>query len=89
MRKRKLWVSVMAGVLAAVMLLGMVLSLIPTKAHAASSSEIKKQINALKEDQKDLKNQMSEVQGQYEENEDEIINMVNKKNVIDQEIFLL
>lgn len=89
MKKRKLWVSVLAGLLAVVMLLSLVLSLIPTKAHAASSSEIKKQINALKQDQKDLKNQMEEVQGQYEENEDEILNMVNKKYVIDQEIFLL
>ena len=89
MKKRKLWVSIVAGILAAAMLLGMILSLIPTKAHAASSSEIKKQINALKQDQKDLKNQMEEVQGQYEENEDEILNMVNKKYVIDQEIFLL
>lgn len=89
MRKRKLWVSIMAGFLAAVMLLSLILSLIPTKVSAASSSEIKKQINALKAEKNDLKDQMEEVQGQYEENEDEITNMVNKKNVIDQEIFLL
>lgn len=89
MKKRELWVSVLAGLMAVVMLLSLVLSLIPTKAYAASSSEIKKQINALKQDQKELKNQQEEVQGQYEENEDEILNMVNKKYVIDQEIFLL
>lgn len=89
MKKRKLWVSVLAGIMAAVMLLSLVLSLIPVSADAASSSEIKKQINALKEDQQAIQDQMDEVQSQYEANEDEITDMVNQKNMIDQEIFLL
>ena len=48
MKKRKLWTSIMAGFLAVVMILSIVLSVIPTRVSAASSSEIKKQINALK-----------------------------------------
>ena len=89
MRKRKLWVSVMAGVLAALMLLGMVLSLIPTKAHAASSSEIKKQIAELKNQKKELESQMKDVKNQVKENDNEISSMVAQKNAIDQEIFIL
>lgn len=89
MNKRKKMVSIMAGVLAAIMLLSLILSLIPTSVHAASSSEIKKQIEALKDQKKELQNQMKDVQNQYEENEDEIANLVNQKNTIDQEIFLL
>ena len=89
MNKRKKMVSIMAGVLAAIMLLSLILSLIPTSVHAASSSEIKKQIEALKNQKKELQNQMEDVQNQYEENEDEIANLVNQKNTIDQEIFLL
>lgn len=89
MKKRKLWVSIVAGFLAVAMVLSLLLSLIPVNADAASSSEIKEQINALKEEQSAIKEQMDEVQGQYEENEDEITDMVNQKNLIDQEIFLL
>lgn len=89
MKNRKKFVSVLAGIMAAVMLLSLILSLIPTRASAASSSEIKKQIAALKEDKKALQEQMKEVKADYQENEDEIADMVNQKNVIDQEIGLL
>ena len=89
MNKRKRMVSVLAGVMAAVMLLTLVLSLLPTKASAASSSEIRKQINALKEEKKQIQEKIAEVNEQYEANENEIANIIAKKNVIDQEIQLL
>ena len=89
MKKRKLWISIMAGFLAAVMLLTLIVSLIPAKVSAASSSEIRNQINDLKEQKEELADQMEEVQNQYKENEDEILDVVARKNVIDQEIFLL
>ena len=71
------------------LLLSLLLSLLPTPAHAASSSEIRNQINDLKEQKEDLKAQIEEVKGQYQENENEIADMVSRKNVIDQEIGLL
>ena len=89
MNKRKRMVSLLAGVMAAVMLLTLVLSLLPTKASAASSSEIRKQINALKEEKKQIQDKIAEVKEQYEVNENEIANIIAKKNVIDQEIQLL
>lgn len=89
MNKRKLFVSIMAGILAAVMLLSLIVGILPAPAQAASSSEIKKQINQLKDQQNELKGQMEDVRSQYEKNEDEIADMVNQKLVIDQEIFLL
>ena len=89
MNKRKRLVQILAGIMAAVMLLTLVLSLIPTKVSAASSSEIKKQINALKKQKTELQTQIEDVQSQYEENEDEIANMVNQKYAIDQEIGIL
>ena len=89
MDKRKRMVQILAGIMAAVMLLTLILGLIPTKASALSSKEIKKQINALKEQDKELEKQIEDVQAQYEENEDEILNMVNQKYAIDQEIVLL
>ena len=53
MKNRKKWVKIMAGVMAAIMLLSLILSLIPTHVHAASSSEIKKQIAELKSQKKE------------------------------------
>ena len=89
MKNRKRLVSILAGVMAAIMLLTLLLSVVPTRARAASSSEIKKQITALKKKVEDTKKEIKEVQAQYEENEDEIVNIIAKKNVIDQEIQLL
>ena len=62
---------------------------LPTPANAASSSEIRKQINALKEEKEAIQEKIEEVQAQYEENENEIANIIAQKNVIDQEIQLL
>ena len=89
MRKRKLWVSIIAGILAAVMLLSLIVSLIPTRASAASSSEIKKQLEELKEEKEEIQAQIKEVQGQYDANAEEITDMVEQKDAIDQEIGLL
>ena len=89
MKNRKRMVSLLAGVMAFIMLLTLILGLIPTPAHAASSSEIRKQINQLKEEKKEIKDKIKEVQEQYEENEDEIADIISRKNVIDQEIQLL
>lgn len=82
MKKNKITVLAMA------VLMAFSFSL-PTPANAASSSEIRSQINALKEEKEAIQEKISEVQAQYEENEDEIANIISQKNVIDQEIQLL
>ncbi len=90
MKNRKRLVSILAGVMAAIMLLTLLISILPTHASAAaSSSEIRKQINSLQDDRKDIKNQISELQVQYQATSDEIADIVARKNVIDQEIGLL
>ena len=90
MKNRKRLVSILAGVMAAIMLLTLLISILPTRASAAaSSSEIRKQINSLQDDRKDIKNQISELQAQYQATSDEISDIVARKNVIDQEIGLL
>ena len=89
MKNRKRMVSILAGIMAFVMLLTLILGLLPTRATAASSSEIRKQINKLKEEKEEIKDKIAEVQDQYEENENEIADIISRKNVIDQEIQLL
>ena len=54
MKNRKRMVSVLAGVMAFIMLLSLVLGLLPARVSAASSSEIRKQINQLKEEKEEI-----------------------------------
>lgn len=67
----------------------MVLTSVPLQADAASSGEIKKQINALKKEKEELQKQYNEIRSQYKANENELLDMVEQKNLIDQEISLL
>ena len=89
MKNRKRLVSFLAGLMAAVMLLTLLMSILPTRASAASSSEIRKQINQLKKEKEEIKDKISDVKEQYKANENEIADLIAKKNVIDQEIQLL
>jgi murein DD-endopeptidase MepM/ murein hydrolase activator NlpD len=88
MKNRKRLVQILAGVMAAIMVLSLLFSLIPA-AHAASSSEIRKQINDLKKQQGQLKNEKEKLREDYEHNEDEIADYIARKGILDQEIFLL
>lgn len=88
MDKRKLIVSILAGLLALVMIFGLVAGFIPTQVSAASSSEIKKQLDALKEDKKAIQEEIAKLKDQIDENQSEMEKMVQKKDLIDQEIFL-
>lgn len=88
MKKRKLLISILAGIMALIMLLGLIAGFIPA-AHAASSSELKAQLDALKAEKAEIDAQIQEIKGQISENNDEMKEMVAQKNLIDQEIFLL
>ena len=89
MKNRKRLVSILAGIMAAVMLLTLIIGLLRTRASAASSSEIRKQINELKAQKQEIEDQIAQVQADYQKNEDELFDIVARKNVIDQEIGLL
>ena len=87
MKKQR--ISILAGLLAAVMILSLLLTLLPASVSAVSSSEIRNQLNDLKDQKKELAEQIAQVKGQYQANENEIEDMVNRKNSIDQQIALL
>ena len=88
MKNRKRLVSILAGIMALIMLLSLIASVIPV-AHAASSSEIRKQINDLKAQKEEIEEQIKDVRAQYRQNEDELLDIVDRKNAIDREIGLL
>ena len=85
---KKTLVSVLAGVMAAVLLLSLLSGIIPA-VSAASSSELKQELNDLKDQQGQLQDQISDLEGQIDENMNEIEKIVAEKNSIDYEIALL
>lgn len=79
----------LSWLLALAVMLGCVGRFFPLSARAASSSEIRKQINSMKQEQKEIQEKIKDVESQYQQNEDEIADIIAKKNVIDQQIALL
>ena len=88
-KKRKLIVSILAGIMAAVMILSLILSILPVSASAKSSSEIQEQIDELQAQQEQIQAQMEQLQGQMAENQAETEDIVAEKSNIDQQIALL
>ena len=62
---------------------------LPAKAEAASSAEIQKQIDALEAKNKEIQKQINAIQGQYDDNLGQMVDIVTRKEAIDQEITLL
>ena len=82
MKKRQFWISILAGLMAAIMLFGLIASAIPFFASAKSSAQIKEEINALKEQMKDQQSEISRLEGQLSANMDKMEDIVARKNVI-------
>lgn len=89
MNNKKFWISLLAGIMAAVMILTLLLQLIPTQAQAATSSEIKNQIEEMEKDQSALQDKLDELEKQRDENRSEIEDIVEQKNIVDQQIALI
>lgn len=90
MKNRNLWVSILAGLLAALMIFGIIASVLPTYASAAkSSAQIKEELNTSKEELKKNQQAVAQLQNQIDENMGEMEKTVEQKNLLDQKIFLL
>ena len=78
-------------VMAGIMILSLLLSLFAGSlhAHAASSGEIKDQIDQLKDEQEEVKNQIAQLEAQRKENQADIASLVAEKTNYDQQIGLL
>lgn len=89
MKNRKLWISVLAGIMAVIMILGFVIGVLPGLVNAESISELQQQVDKLKADKAKIDAQIEELEGQLSDNLDSMMDVVNQKNTIDQEIFAL
>ena len=57
--------------------------------RAASSDQIRQEINGLKEQNRGIQAELNAIQGQYDANASDIQDLVNQKNGLDQEISLM
>lgn len=89
MKLRKRIISILAGVLVAALVLGLLSGIFPIIAHAKNSAEIKSEINELEDKKAQIDAEIKDLQGQVDENMGEMEKLVAEKNVIDQEVFLL
>lgn len=88
MDKRKKMISLIAGIMAAMILLSLILSIIPA-VSAASSGEIKGQIKELESAQNEINQRLEELEQQLSDNQTEIQDIYARKATIDQEVALL
>jgi len=89
MKNKRFWISVVAGILAAALLLSLILAALPTHAHAASSSEIRDQINQMEADNEAIQKELENLKQQKIDNVSEIKDLVRKKSNIEQQVGLL
>ena len=89
MNKQRRLVSILAGVMAAIMLLSLLVGILPVSASAKSSKEIKDEINALKGDRNAIWAELEALQSEQDANWESIEEMVAHKENIDQQIGLL
>ncbi len=88
MKNKRILISILAGLMAAVMLLGLILSILP-RASAASSSEIKEQIEQMEEKIKEREEAIQALKDQKWENRNETQAIMEQKANIDQQVGLL
>ena len=89
MKNKKLWVSIIAGVMAAIMVLSLMVSLIPRNASAVSSGELKQQLDALKAEKDQLTAQIQKLEQDQKENRTNMEDVMAQKAIIEQQISLL
>lgn len=89
MRNKKI-VSIIAGILAAILLLSLIMGVLPTYVGAEkSSTQLKGEIKELEKEKEEIDKQIQDLEGQISENMGEMEKIVAQKNIIDQEVFLL
>lgn len=89
MKKKKLIVSIVAGLLAAVMVLSLIVGVLPHEADAASSSELKNQLDQLQAQKDAISSQIAALEQQQSGNREDMQDIIDQKDVIDQQVALL
>ena len=89
MKNKKRLVSIIAALLALLMIFGILAMIVPTPVSAESSASIKKRLEALEEEKEGIDAKIKELEGQIDDNFESMEEIVAQKNLIDQEVFML
>ncbi len=89
MRNKKLWISILAGLMVAVMLLSLVVGILPRGASAATSSELKEQLDALQSEKDAITSQIRDLEKQQNQNRENMKDVMEQKAVLEQQVALL
>lgn len=89
MKKKRNILPVLVGFLAVVLLGIQLFGAVPYQAEAASSSELKAQLDALEKERDRIEAHLKELEGKLSDNLNEMEAIVARKDIIDQEIFTL
>ena len=90
MNKRKLFVSILSGIMAAILLFSLVAGVLPMLfTSAASSSKLKQQLSALQAEKKEIDKEIKKLEKEVAGNLNELEKIVEQKNSIDQQIFMI
>ncbi len=89
MKNKKFWTSLLAILLVAAMLLGLVIMILPASASALSSSEIEDLIEENRKENEELQDRIDELEDLKWENRGEIKQIVAERNALEEQVGLL
>lgn len=89
MKKRKYMIPAVLGAAVLVLVGALALKSLPVEAEAATSSELKDQLDQLEQEQKEIQAELDRLEGLLSDNATEMEALVAQKNIIDQEVFTL
>ena len=89
MKNRKFWISLIAAILAGVMVLSLLAGLFASTVSATSSSELKNQLDQLESEKGKITDKLKDLEKQQAANLDSIEEIIKQKGIIDQQIALL
>ncbi len=84
MNNRKLFIQITCGILAVLMILGLLTTVLGSRAYAASSSTIQAEIDDLNSQKNDIQSRMNDIQSEIDSLDYEKANTIEKKRILDE-----
>ena len=88
MRNRKLFIQITCAILALLMILGLLTTVIGSRAYAASSSSIQAEIDELNSQKSDIQARMNDIQAEIDSLDYQKANVLEKKRILDEKNML-
>ena len=89
MKNKKFWVSLLAGIMALIMIISLIFSILPHAHAATTSSEIKNQIKDMEKEQEQMQAQIDELKNKQNQNASDVRDLLEQKSILEQQVGLL